>query len=63
MGHKLRATVGGDVGGNTMLGKDMKYEEGGQLRGRDGVVGRYEYSLLGESVNNNKNRSETGGSW
>ena len=51
MGHKLRALVGGDVRGNSVLGEDMEYEKLGQLRGCDCVEGRYEYPLLGESVN------------
>jgi hypothetical protein len=46
-----------------MLREDMKYEEGGQLHRRDGVESRYKYPLLGESVNNYENRSETGRRW
>ena len=47
--------------GNSVLGEDMEYEELGQLHGCDCVKGQYEYPLLGESVNNDEDGSETGG--
>ena len=61
MGDELGASVGGDVRGNSVLGEDMEYEELGQLRGCDCVEGRYEYPLLGESVNDDEDSGETGG--
>ena len=61
MGDELGASVGGDVGGNAMFGKDVKDEQLGQLRGGDGVVGRDKYPLLGEAVNNNQDGCEAGG--
>ena len=39
----------------------MEHEELGQLRQSNGVVGRYEDALLGESVNNDQDRGATGG--
>ena len=61
MGDELGASVGGDVGGNAMFGKDVKDEQLGQLHRGDGVVGWDKYPLLGEVINNNQDRGEARG--
>ena len=42
-----------------MLREDVEYKEASQLYCSKGVVDRNEDSLLGESVNNNKNGCES----
>ena len=50
MGNKLGTSVGGDVGGNSMLRKDMEEEEFSQLQRSDHVVCRNEDALFGETI-------------
>ena len=50
MGDKLRTSIGGDVRENSMLRKDMKEEEFGQLWRSDCVICRDEDTLFGETI-------------
>ena len=50
MRDKLRTSIGGDVGGNSVFRKDMEEEEFGQLWESDCVVCRNENALLGEMI-------------
>ena len=50
MGDELRTSMGGDVGGNSMLRKDMEEEEFGQLQRSDRVVCRDKNALFGEMI-------------
>ena len=50
MGDKLRTSIRGDVGGNSVLRKDVEEEEFGQLRGSDRVVCRDENALFREMI-------------
>ena len=45
--------------GDSVLREDMEYKEAGQLYCGKSVVGWNEDSLLGESVNDNKNGCES----
>ena len=50
MGDELRTSIGGDVGGNSVLRKDMEEEEFSQLWRSDHVVCRDEDTLFGEMI-------------
>ena len=50
MGDELGTSIGGDVGENSMLRKDMEEKEFGQLWGSDHVVCRDEDALLREMI-------------
>ena len=52
MVDELRTSIGGDVGGNSVLRKDMEEEEFGQLQRSDCVIHRDEDALFGETVHN-----------
>ena len=52
MGDELQATVGGDVGWNTVLGEYVEDKQLGEIGGGDGVVSWNEDGLFGEPVNN-----------
>ena len=52
MGDKLGTSIGGDVGGNSMLRKDVEEEEFGQLRRSDRVICRDKNALFGEIIHN-----------
>jgi len=54
MGNKLRTTIRCNVGQDSMLGKDMEYEQLCELRGSDCIVCQDEYGLLCKSVYNNE---------
>jgi hypothetical protein len=54
VGYKLGAPVGGDMGGNSVLGEDMEEEQLGQLGGGDGVMSRDEECLFRQSVNDHE---------
>ena len=50
MGDKLGTSIGGDVGGNSVLRKDVEEEEFGQLQRSDRVVCRDKNALFGETI-------------
>ena len=50
VGDELRTSIGGDVGGNSMLRKDVEEEEFGQLQRSDHVVCRDKNALFGEMI-------------
>ena len=52
MGDELRTSIRGDVGGNSMLKKDVEEEEFGQLWGSDRVICRDEDALFREMIHN-----------
>ena len=54
MRDELRASVGGNVGGNSMLREYMKEKKLCELRGCKRVVSRYEDALFGQTINDNK---------
>jgi hypothetical protein len=56
---KLRALVGGDMRGDTVFGEDMHDEEFGESGRVDGIVSRDEYTLLAESVHDDKDCSKS----
>ena len=60
-GDELRASIGGDMGGNSVFGEHMKNEQLSQLRSVDLVVRRYEDTLLGESIDDDQNSGESEG--
>ncbi|KXN88025.1 hypothetical protein AN958_07408, partial [Leucoagaricus sp. SymC.cos] len=49
--NKLRASVRGNMSGDSMLRKDMENEQAGQIGGSNGVMSRDENTLLRKSVN------------
>ena len=55
MGDKLRATIRCNVGWDSMLGKDVEYEQLCELRASDHIVYQDKYGLLHKSVYNNEN--------
>ena len=52
VGDELGTSIRGDVGGNSMLRKDMEEEVFGQLWRSDCVVCRDEDALFGETIHN-----------
>ena len=60
-GHELRTTVGGDMGRNSVLGKDMEYEELGKSGGVDVVGSRNEDGLFAETVDDDKDGGKSAG--
>ena len=52
MGDELGTSIGGDVGGNSMLRKDIEEEEFGQLQESDHVICRDENALFRETIHN-----------
>ena len=52
MGDELRTSIRGDVGGNSVLRKDMEEEEFSQLQRSDCVIHRDENVLFGEMIHN-----------
>ena len=50
MRDKLGTSIGGDVGGNSVLRKDMEEEEFGQLQRSDHIVWRDEDTLFRETI-------------
>ena len=50
MGDKLRTSIRGNVGGNSVLRKDVEEEEFGQLQRSDHVVCRDEDTLFREMI-------------
>ena len=60
MGYKFGSMVGSDMGGNTMLGKDMEKEQLSQSGRIDGVMCGDEYALLREVVHNDEDGCESG---
>ena len=53
MGEKLGTSIRGDMGGNSVLRKDMEEEEFSQLRRSDHVICRDEDGLFGEMIHDN----------
>ena len=45
-GHELRALIGGDMQGDSMLGKDIDYKEFGEFSRSDGVMCQNEDALF-----------------
>ena len=58
-GHELRAPVGGDVRGDSVLGEDVNEEELGEFLGSDGVVTWDENALLRGAVDDHQDRGES----
>ena len=58
---ELRASIGGDVRGNSMLREDMEKEELCELRRCDCVMGWNEYALFRQTVNDHKDGGKSGG--
>ena len=58
---ELRASIGGDVRGNSMLREDMEKEELCELRRCDCVMGWNEYALFRQTVNVHKDGGKSGG--
>ena len=50
MGDELGTSIGGDVGGKSLLRKDMEEEEFGQLQRSDCIICRDEDTLFGEMI-------------
>ena len=50
MGDELGTSIRGDVGGNSVLRKDMEEEEFGQLQRSDHIVCRDEDALFREVI-------------
>ena len=61
MRDELRTSVRGNVGGNSVLREYMEEEKLCELRGCNCVVSRNEDALFGQTINDNKYGSETGG--
>jgi hypothetical protein len=61
MGNKLRTSVRGNMGGNTVFGEHVENEQFCEFCGGNGIMRRNENSLLGESVDNNEDGVESGG--
>ena len=60
---KLRATIRCNMGRNTVFGKYMDNKELSQLSRSDGVVGRDENALLGETIYHYQDSSKPFGNW
>ena len=54
MRDELRASVGGNVGGNSVLREYMKEEKLCKLRESNRVMSRYEDALFGQTINDNE---------
>ena len=52
VGDELGTSIRGDVGGNSVLRKDMEEEEFSQLQKSDCVVCREKNALFGETIYN-----------
>ena len=52
MGNKLGTSIRGDVGGNSVLRKDVEEEEFSQLQRSDRVICRDKDTLFGETIHN-----------
>ena len=61
MGNELWSSVGGYMQGNSMLGKDVMVTSIDLARLFIHVIGWNKYSLLGETVNDNKDGSKSVG--
>ena len=60
MGYKLGSMVGSDVGGNTVLGKDVEEEQLSQSGGINSVMRGDEYALLREAIHDDEDGCESG---
>ena len=58
---ELRASIGGDVRGNSVLREDVEKEELCELWRCNRVVGWNEYALFRQTVNDHKDGGKSGG--